>query len=75
MMGHCNVNDILKLEENVEGKLPIKINLNVKFAHKRRCRSHEIGCPTLILEMVHVDSAGPMAKDGFNYAQTITLAL
>ena len=55
-------------------KLPIEINLNAKFALKRRCHSHEIGlpdaCETKILEMVHVDLAGPIdpiAKDRFKY--------
>ena len=47
MMGHCNADDILKLEEYVEGmQITDRNNFNVKLAHERRYHSHEIGCPT-----------------------------
>ena len=74
-MGHCNVDDIFKLKENVEC-------MQITDRNKSKC---EIYPPakmsqsqnrlpdtraTIILEMVHVDLAGPIdpiAKDGLKY--------
>ena len=75
IMGHCNVDDILKLEENVEGtqitsrnKFKCEICQQAKISQSRNRLPD--ACATKILEMFPVDLAGPIepiAKDGFKY--------
>ena len=75
IMRHCNVDDILKLKENVEGmqitdrnkfKCEICPQVNISQSRNRLPDTRA----TKILEIVHVDLAGPIdpiAKDGFKY--------
>ena len=70
-MGLCNVNDILKLEENVQGmqitdrnKSNCEICPQAKMSQSRNKRPD--GRSTNILELVHIDLVGPIdpiAKD------------
>ena len=74
-MGHCNVDDILKLEENVEGmqitdrnKFKCEICPQTKMSQSRNRQPDTRA--TNILESVHVDLAGPIdpiSKDDFKY--------
>ncbi|PIK56502.1 hypothetical protein BSL78_06571 [Apostichopus japonicus] len=63
ILGHCNFEDILKLQDVVKGK----------FVNSR---SRKLDAKaTTPLELVHTDLAGPInpvAKDGFKYAATFT---
>ena len=81
ILGHCNVSDVAKLENVVQG---MKISSKQKFD----CETCILGKQTLtkncevlgnratkILALVHTDLAGPIspvAKDGFHYAITFT---
>lgn len=76
VLGHCNVRDILKLEEVVEG---MKINNKNKFSGdtcvKGKMTQYRNRTPdkraTRNLDLVHCDLAGPIdpvAKGGFRYA-------
>ena len=75
IMRHCNVDDILELEETVEGmqitdrnKLKCEISPQAKMLQSRN-RLSAIRA-TKIQEIVHVEIAGPIdsiAKDGFKY--------
>ena len=75
IMGHCNVDDILKFEVNIEGmqltdrnKFKCEICPQAKMSQLQN-RLLNI-CATKILEIIHVDLAGPIdliAKDSFKY--------
>ena len=80
VLGHCNIRDVLKLEEHVEG---MKIDLNGNKDTNFECETCVLGkmCDirnrnpdrkaTAPLELVHLDLAGPVqpaAKDGYKYA-------
>ena len=80
IMGHCNVNDISKLEQVVLG---MSINNHEKFdcetcplAKQLNTRNHEADArATKPFELVHTDLCGPiepMAKGGFRYAMSFT---
>ena len=74
-MGHNNVDDILKLEENVEGKqITDKNKFKSEICPQTKMSQSRNRLPdsraTKILEIVHVDLAGPIdstAKDSFKY--------
>ena len=72
-MGHCNVGDILKLKEHVDGmQISDKNRSKCEFFQQAkisqsRNRLLDVRA-TKILELVYVDLAGPInpiAKDGF----------
>ena len=76
ILGHCNINDVLKLENVVDGmKITDKTNFDCdvctlgKLAQFRnRTPDARASAP---LELVHTDLAGPIspvARDGFRYA-------
>jgi transposase InsO family protein len=76
VLGHCNADDILKLENVVEGmkitgkkKFECGICIEGKMTQYRSRNSDRRATTTL--ELVHCDLAGPVdpiAKDGFRYA-------
>ena len=83
ILGHCNLDDIRKLENVVQGmhikkgKLEKTMNCNTctegKFANTRN-RTPDARA-TKPLELIHTDLAGPMnvpAKDQFKYAISFT---
>jgi len=77
VLGHCNVRDILKLEEHVQGmkitdkdtKFECETCVLGKMCDSRnRNPDRKASAP---LELVHLDLAGPVhttAKDGYKYA-------
>ena len=79
ILGHCNVKDVLKLEDVVEGMKITGISGKQNFecgvctkgkmaqCHKREANRRGLSA----LELVHCDLAGsidPVAKDSFRYA-------
>ena len=80
ILGHCNINDVLKLPNVVEGmKITgnTKIDCNVftegKFSKSKNKRADaKASAP---LELVHTDLAGPIeptSRDGYKYAISFT---
>ena len=80
ILGHCNIDDVTKLEHVVKG---MKINDLSKFdcetctlAKQLNTRNREPDARgTYPFELVHTDLAGlidPVAKDGFRYAMVFT---
>ena len=79
IFGHCNVQDLIKLENSVEG---MKItnaqeakNFKCEVCLKGKMQQNRNRLPdkraTSVLELVHCDLAGPItpaARDGFQYA-------
>ena len=76
IMGHCNVDDILKLEEIVEDmqitdRNKFKCEICLQAMRQSRNRLPDTRA-TKIIEIFHVDLAGPIdpiAKDGFKYVR------
>ena len=78
VLGHCNVNDVTKLEKVVKG---MKIDNRSKFScdvciQAKQCVTRERGPrdrATHILDLVHSDIAGPITPTGkFGYRYVIT---
>ena len=81
ILGHCNVNDVLKLQAVVDGmKIAEKkdtFDCNVCTMGKMtQSRSRKPDCKSgITLEFVHTDLAGPIepaSKEGFRYAISFT---
>ena len=80
LMGHCNVNDLIKLESKVRGMhIKDKSEFNCetctisKLTNSRN--KHAVPRATSPFELVHVDLAGPIdpiSTNGFRYAMIIT---
>ncbi|KAL6471867.1 hypothetical protein MHYP_G00205170 [Metynnis hypsauchen] len=80
IMGHCNVDDVLKLPEVVEGmkitgneKLDCNVCTEGKFTNTRNRKPDSKA--TKILELVHTDLAGPIeptSHEGLRYAVSFT---
>lgn len=80
IMGHCNIDDILKLPEVVEGmtitgntKVDCTVCTEGKFQNSRNRKADaKASAP---LELVHTDLAGPIepiSHDGYKYAMLFT---
>lgn len=83
ILGHCNYDDVLKLENVTEGmkiktrsekpKMTCEVCIKGKFAQSRNRDPDEKAKG--ILELVHADLAGPIepaGKDGFKFALAFT---
>lgn len=80
IMGHCNVSDVLKLPEVVEGmkiagntKLDCNVCTEGKFINSRNRKTDTKASEAL--ELVHTDLAGPIeptSQDGYKYAISFT---
>ncbi|PIK57781.1 hypothetical protein BSL78_05307 [Apostichopus japonicus] len=78
ILGHCNVKDVLKLKDVVEGmnitgkhELDCGICIEGKMTQYRNREPDKRACS--ILELVHCDLAGliePIARDDFRYAMS-----
>ena len=76
IMGHCNVDDVCKLESVVKGmKITNKCEFRCDTCVQGKMCQHRSSVPderaTSPLQFVHCDLAGPIdpvAKDGFRYA-------
>jgi hypothetical protein len=76
ILGHCNTNDVLKLENVVDGMvITERSEFECGVCIKGKMTQHRNRNPdrraTSALELVHFDLAGPIdpeAKDGFRYA-------
>lgn len=79
-MGHCNVSDVLKLPEVVEGmkitgntKLDCNVCTEGKFINSRNRKTDTKAGEAL--ELVHTDLAGPIeptSQDGYKFAVLFT---
>lgn len=83
ILGHCNYDDVLKLESVTEGmkikgkdeksNLKCEVCIQGKFAQSRNTEPDEKAKG--VLELVHTDLAGPVepaGKDGFRFALAFT---
>lgn len=76
VLGHCNIKDVLNLENAVEGMtISSKSNFNCESCIKGKMCEYRNRSPDLkaknVLDLVHCDLAGPIdpeARDGFRYA-------
>ena len=80
IMGHCNVNDLVKLESQVNGMhINDKSEFNCETCTVSKLTNtrnkHAVPRASSPLELVHVDLAGPIdpiSINGFRYAMIIT---